>query len=85
MWMLYFETNHRNGLIYILIHMKLKSNRMLFFNLRNWITFASLIFNRVWKKIIDVISNFFAICVKYYSIDDLRKKKSAWILVICIH
>jgi len=34
----------RNGLIYILMDMEVKNNKMLF-NLRNWITIAPLISN----------------------------------------
>jgi len=41
----YFETNYRNELISPL-YMGIKNNRTLF-NSRNWITIASLIFNRV--------------------------------------
>jgi len=37
----YFKANYRNGLIYILTHMKIKNNKMLF-NLRDWIAIASL-------------------------------------------
>jgi len=42
----YFETNHRNGLIYILRYMEIKNNKMLF-DSRDWITIAPLICNSV--------------------------------------
>jgi len=38
---IYFETNYKNALIYILTHIKVKKNRMLF----NWIIIAFLISN----------------------------------------
>jgi len=42
---IYFETNYKNGLIYILIHMEVKSNKMLF-NSRDWLSYP-FIFNSV--------------------------------------
>jgi len=39
----YFETNQRNGLIYILIHTEVKDNKMLF-NSRDYIISVILIY-----------------------------------------
>ena len=38
---IYFETNHRNGLIYILTYMKVKNNKILL-NSKDWVTIVLL-------------------------------------------
>jgi len=39
----YFETDHRNSLIYILTYIEVKSNKI--FNSRDWVAIISLISN----------------------------------------
>ena len=44
---IYFKTNHRNGLSYILSYIEVKNNKMLF-NLRDWVTIVPFISNSVF-------------------------------------